>query len=93
MYTIDGQLAVDFVGRFEHLAEDLATVMTKVGVTTPVDLPRAKSQVRPKGARTSVGERADAKIRETFAWEIDYFGYERPEGIPWSAEEAAEAAE
>jgi hypothetical protein len=83
VYTIDEKLAVDFLGRYEQLAEDLATVMKTVGVTVPVDLPRAKSMVRPKGARTSVGEKADAAIRQAFAWEIDYFGFERPEGIPW----------
>ncbi len=91
VYTIDDQLVVDFLGRYETLADDLATAMRAVGITTPVDLPRAKSQVRPKGARTSVGEQADAQIRKTFAWEIDYFGFERPEGIPWEpVEETAE---
>lgn len=93
VYTIDDKLAVDFLGRYEALAEDLATVMKSVGVTVPVDLPRAKSSVRPKGAPTSIGEQADAAIREAFAWEIDYFGFERPEGIPWDPAVAEEAAE
>jgi len=83
VYTIDGELAVDFLGRFEHLAEDLATVLDKLGVATDVELPRAKAQVRPPGSQTPIGEEADAMIRKIFAWEIDYFGFERPDGIPW----------
>jgi hypothetical protein len=83
VYTIDGELAVDFLGRYEHLAEDLALVLDKLGITAEGDLPRAKAQVRPAGSATPIGEAADAMIRKTFAWEIDYFGFERPAGIPW----------
>jgi hypothetical protein len=83
VYTIDGELAVDFLGRYETLAEDLALVLDKIGLTATGELPRAKSQVRPTGSATPIGDAADAMIRTTFAWEIDYFGFERPEGIPW----------
>jgi hypothetical protein len=83
VYTIDGELAVDFLGRYETLAEDLALVLDKLGITVGGELPRAKSQVRPTGSATPIGEAADAMIRRTFAWEIDYFGFSRPEGIPW----------
>jgi hypothetical protein len=83
VYTIDGELAVDFLGRYETLAEDLATVLDKLGIETAGELPHAKSQVRPAGSATPIGEAADAMIRRTFAWEIDYFGFERPEAIPW----------
>jgi hypothetical protein len=84
VYTIDGELAVDFLGRYENLAEDLATVLDKLGIATRAELPRAKSQVRPSGSATPIGEQADAMIRRTFAWEIDYFGFQRPESIPWA---------
>ena len=83
VYLIDGELAVDFLGRYETLADDLAMVMDKLGITATGELPRAKAQVRPTGSQTPIGEAADAAIRKTFAWEIDYFGFERPEGIPW----------
>jgi hypothetical protein len=38
-YTIHGKLAVDFVGRYENLAEDLQKVMTEVGVKDPLTIP------------------------------------------------------
>jgi hypothetical protein len=84
VYTIDGELAVDFLGRYETLAEDLALVLDKLGIATDVALPHAKAQVRPPGTQPPIGKEADAAIRRTFAWEIDYFGFERPEGIPWA---------
>ena len=33
LYTIDGELAVDFVGRYETLADDLGAVLDRVGLT------------------------------------------------------------
>jgi hypothetical protein len=83
VYTIDGELAVDFLGRYETLADDLATVLDKLGVSSDVELPHAKAQVRPTGSRTAIGPEADAMIRKVFAWEIDYFRFERPAAIPW----------
>jgi hypothetical protein len=83
IYTIDGELAVDTVGRYEHLREELAAVLTKLGIDRPVELPNAKASIRPAQDRTSVGARADAAIRDAFAWEIDHFGWERPPEIPW----------
>ncbi len=84
IYTIDGDLAVDTVGRYEHLRDDLAAVLTKLGIDTPVDLPHAKASVRPAQDATPIGERAEAAIRTAFQWEIEHFGWERPAQIPWS---------
>jgi len=84
IYTIDGELAVDTVGRYERLAEDLAAALADIGIDTPVELPHAKAAVRPTKDPTAIGERADAAIRAAFAWEIEHFGWERPEAIPWS---------
>jgi hypothetical protein len=83
LYMIDGALAVDFVGRYETLDTDLQTALDRVGVRAPGPLPRAKSEHRPTGARTPISEAADAVIRREFAWEIEHFGYTRPESIPW----------
>jgi hypothetical protein len=84
IYTIDDELAVDTVGRYENLREELAAVLTKLGIDTPVELPRAKSAVRPAHDTTPIGERAEAAIRAAFGWEIEHFGWERPAHIPWS---------
>jgi len=83
LYSIDGELAVDFLGRYESLTTDLQSVIDRVGITTSVELPRAKGEHRPVGERTPIGAAADELIRTEFAWEIDHFGYTRPEQIPW----------
>jgi hypothetical protein len=82
MYTIDGELAVDFIGRYETLAEDLGAALDHVGVETDLALPRAKSQTRTATNPTAIGAEVDELIRREFAWEIEHFGYERPESIP-----------
>ena len=83
LYMIDAELAVDFVGRYESLADDLRTVLERVGIETAVELPRAKAAHRPSKSRTPISEAVDAAIRREFAWEIEHFGYERPDTIPW----------
>jgi hypothetical protein len=83
LYTIDGALAVDYIGRYETLSADLQSVLDHVGIKTSIELPRAKSEHRPVGERTPIGVAADALIRTEFAWEIDHFGYTRPDRIPW----------
>jgi hypothetical protein len=46
VYTIRDQIAVDFVGRFEHLQEDLAAALAQLGLSVELPLPRAKSRYR-----------------------------------------------
>lgn len=84
IYTIDGLLAVHTVGRYEHLIEDLTDALGAIGIDRAVALPRAKASVRPTTDATPIGERAEAAIRDAFAWEIEHFGWERPKDIPWS---------
>lgn len=47
-YTLDGELAVDFIGRFEHLAEDLQEVAQRLGMPFDGWLPRSKGGSRGK---------------------------------------------
>ena len=83
LYTIDDKLAVDFVGRYETLEADLRTALERSGVTTTVELPRAKGAVRRTDARLVINATADAAIAREFAPEIEQFGYTRPPEIPW----------
>ncbi len=46
IYSIDGDVAVDFVGRFENLEEDLKVALSHVGLDLTCELPRAKSTFR-----------------------------------------------
>jgi hypothetical protein len=46
IYSIDGDVAVDFVGRYERLEEDLKHALAEVGLTLDQALPRAKTTFR-----------------------------------------------
>lgn len=77
-YAIGGEVAMDFVGRFENLGADLATALAAVGLDASEGLTREKSGSRPAGA---TGEdlftpELDAHVARVFAREIAYFGYE-----------------
>jgi hypothetical protein len=77
-YTLNGRVAVDFVGRYERMEAELAHALRQVGITDVPSLPRAKGQLRPSGAETMITPQVDARIRETFQNEIREFGYARP---------------
>jgi hypothetical protein len=38
MYAIDGEIAVDFVGRYENIVEDLAMVTRRLNLPESLDL-------------------------------------------------------
>lgn len=79
-YTIGGSVAVDFVGRFESLAEDLARVCAHVGIEDFDGwLPRLKGGWRDpasKPYRNFVPPAGRAVVERAFRAEIDHFGYE-----------------
>lgn len=77
LYTIDDELAVDYVGRFERLPEDFAKVCERIGLEVSLELPRAKTQTRKdrRSYRELLGERERRAIQESFARQISLFGY------------------
>ncbi len=46
IYTINDQIEVDFIGRYENLDEDLAKIKEKLGLPAELKLPRTKSNYR-----------------------------------------------
>jgi hypothetical protein len=46
IYSIGGEVAVDFVGRYEKLEDDLKHALAQVGLTLEEPLPRAKTTFR-----------------------------------------------
>jgi hypothetical protein len=77
LYTINGQMSVDFVGRYETLAEDLATVCARLRMPFDGWLPRAKGRFRQdRRPYTEVYDRDQANlVARCFAREIKQFGY------------------
>ena len=76
IYMIDGEVAVDFIGRYETLGADLLQVMATLGLAAG-ELPRAKTEDRPR----DLGYRDyyDVETRELVAsWypeEVRLFGH------------------
>ena len=77
LYTIGDEIAVDFVGRYEDLAADLATVASKLGLPELPSLPRAKSRFRLDRAHYSelLNPQSRAHIEAVCAKEMDAFHY------------------
>lgn len=78
IYTINGEVAVDFIGRYERLNEDLEVVCNAVGL--PFDrsrLPRTKvSTGSSSDYRDYYDEQTRELVRDIYIKELDYFGYE-----------------
>lgn len=74
IYTIDNEIAVDFVGRFEHLERDLAQVFARIGVPLPT-LPHAKNSGRTPPWTSVYGRTERALVEELFSREIGQFDY------------------
>jgi len=76
-YTIDGELCVDFVIRYENLAEDFNKVCKKIGVQTD-SLPHLKSGIRKKSYHYSeyFDEESKAIVEERHRNDIRLFNYQ-----------------
>jgi hypothetical protein len=82
LYSLDGRgVAVDFVGRYERLEDDLSVVLERLGIPTDgVSLTREKGNFRPDAERepTRFDDDMSARIAKVFAREIAAFGYACP---------------
>ena len=77
LYTIDDEVAVDFVGRYERMEEDLEKVRQRIGLPSKLVLPRAKGAYRQDRRHYSDFLSADerALIESECAREFEEFGY------------------
>lgn len=75
-YIIDGELCVDYVIRYEHLADDLKEVCKRVGLPE-LQLPNLKSGMRSKEHHYSeyYDETTAALVAERHQNDIRLFGY------------------
>ncbi len=77
IYALGDAIAVDRVLRYEKLAEDFASVMDRLGISDPPELPHAKGRSRPDEADYRALYTAQTRdiVADWYAREIDAFGY------------------
>ncbi len=77
MYTINGEIVVDKVCKYENINEELEFVRKKVGIPEPLVLPHAKSEYRKdKRHYRDILSKNDKEIIEKFFFnEIKMLGY------------------
>jgi hypothetical protein len=78
LYTIDGGMALDFVGRYERLETDFKAAMRQIGLGGKIKLGLANVS-KDHGARdyrAYYDEETRARMGEWYAREIEAFGYE-----------------
>ena len=78
-YTIDGKPVVDFIMRYENLAEDLAAIEKRLGGLALAErLPRSNSRQRKdrRPAHEILSDAQKAVVRETCREEFELLGYE-----------------
>lgn len=76
-YSIDGKIAVDFIGRYESLEKDCEQVCSTLGIPFDGYLTKEKSEYRKEKRHYSTYYDfvTQKKIEREFAKEIDFFEY------------------
>lgn len=78
IYTINDEIAVDFLGKYENLEEDFAKAMKDIGLPSDFKLPTVNKSSKPKkefAYRDYYTDKTRELIRNWHASEIDYLGY------------------
>ncbi|MCQ6274872.1 sulfotransferase family 2 domain-containing protein [Bacillus sp. V3B] len=77
LYTIDGNTAVDFVGKYESLDKDIIRVCRKIGLPYDGWLPKAKGNYRKNRKHYTEFYTLEQKqmVERYFKKEIDLFNY------------------
>ncbi|MBB4301566.1 hypothetical protein GGD81_000583 [Rhodobium orientis] len=76
LYSIDDTIALDFVGRYEILAEDFAAVLDAIGLSGRVSLPVSNvSGAREDDYRSYYTEHTRTMVGGWYRREIEAFGY------------------
>ena len=73
LLNLDGQIGVDFIGRFERLNEDVRAVCERLGI--PCDLPHVNGHPHAE-YRQFYDEQTREYVRKHWARDIEAFGYE-----------------
>lgn len=77
LYSQEGKIVLDFVGRYEALEAGFATVLSAVGLTSHVTLPVTNvSKAKAQDYRSYYSDESRELIGSWYAREIDDFGYQ-----------------
>jgi Sulfotransferase family len=79
IYTIEGKVAVDYVGRYESLDQDFKTALADAGVQQKPEIPQTnvtRSRKRDLAYQSEFTPAARDLVAEWYAPEIALFGYE-----------------
>lgn len=78
IYSLDGDICVDFLGRYENLSADLQVVLERIGIKANLQLPRAKGEARKSKIpyQDYYDERSKNIVADWYRREIGHFGYE-----------------
>lgn len=76
-YLVDlhGNLIVDFVGRYERLQDDFASICGRIGIAVPTLPHRRQATDRGKDYRSYYDDVTAALVAEHFRADIERFGY------------------
>jgi hypothetical protein len=75
LYSINGEIALDFIGRYENLEEDFKKVVERLGLSGELSLPKANASERPSSYREFYTNDSRDMIGSWYKREIDLFGY------------------
>jgi len=77
LYSIDGEIAMDFVGKYENLEEDFSSIIRTIGLGDDVSLPvtNVSSNANAKPYREFYNEKSRRLIAEWYQREIECFDY------------------
>jgi hypothetical protein len=79
----NGEVIVDYIGKFEQLAEDWAEIERKIGA--PSELPHLKKNPERKRHYTEYyAQSLQDIVRDQFCVDSEYFGYEFGAYCGWS---------
>jgi hypothetical protein len=75
LYTVDGAIAVDFLGRYETLQADFAKVLGTLGMSREVELTKVNVSNGRGDYRAYYDDTSRALIAAWYRPEIEHFGY------------------
>lgn len=76
LYSENGKVNVDFMGRYETLEDDFRRVLDRLCLTGQVTLPRANSTSRQATYQEYYTPETRDIVSEWYKREIEYFGYQ-----------------